>query len=128
MSDDMTTLALRAIASTHWRWMPGMRLAAPELPASWARLLAVDSPCAEHSALLGGHPKDEWGMVAVWEDDQTITAWGEPGVVDREAIPDLSDQATLGCVRALGLEWNGMTVEAMVDALARRSSADGVLR
>jgi len=87
MTDDLLDLARRAVASPHWRWMPGM--------------MAVDSTGEEHPGRVIDLHK-----VLVYEDD--IGAIHE-GVVSHSDIPDLSDAATLGCAydlacKALGAD------------------------
>ena len=74
MTADMLDLARRAVACKGWRWMPGML--------------------------------DPFGrrVMCVWPDDLGIK-WShipENCVVrDADALPDLSDAATLGCLLAL---------------------------
>ena len=74
MTDEQTALARRAVACRGWRWMPGM----------------LD--------LFGRRVRN------VWPDDLGIH-WShipESCVVrDADALPDLTDPATLGCLLAL---------------------------
>ena len=75
-------LARRAVASLHWRWMPGMLI------------------CPR-----AGDPA--YRIVGVWlvEERQTGTYWKDPGIIpmrrDPVGLPDLTDPATLGCLLAL---------------------------
>ena len=75
MSDEMITLGRRAVACRGWRWMPG---AAGVLPD------------ARHIRVANDH----------------APYWGGAGLrlgnnVSRDALPDLTDPATLGCLLAL---------------------------
>jgi len=66
MTPELEELAKRAVASKHWRWLPGMRAVGRRtLPTAWFRL-------EESIPNLTG----EWA----------------------DAIPDLADPATVGCV------------------------------
>jgi hypothetical protein len=64
-------LARRVIACPRWRWMPGMH--------------------------------DDGGCIVVQTSPvmRAIDEEGEPCVLSRHALPDLSDPATLGCLLAL---------------------------
>lgn len=74
MTDTMQDLAKRAVASPHWRWMPGM------LDTEGKR---VACRVAE-------------GTVR-WVKDTWVSEWWHPGY----ELPDLDDPATLGCLLAL---------------------------
>jgi hypothetical protein len=65
VSAELETLARRAVACKHWRWMPGMR---------WST--------QDDAARL---------------DDYQPEYMGRPS----DALPDLTDPATLGCLLAL---------------------------
>jgi hypothetical protein len=83
----MKTLAERAVASKHWRWMPGM--------------LALDSCNEEHLRVQGVRPPArviDARRSVVYEDSDGAM---HEGVVSRSDVPDLTDPATLGCLLAL---------------------------
>jgi hypothetical protein len=65
---DATELAKRAVACKAWKWMPGMM-------SNWGRVLWVDSTHA-----------------FIWE--RAVTLGRMPG----DAVPDLGDPATIGCL------------------------------
>ena len=71
----MSDLAKRAVACKHWRWMPGM---------STDGMLVVDA--------------DDTGLSIVRKD--TIQDHWAP----EDALPDLTDTGTKGCVLALARE------------------------
>jgi len=84
MTDEMKTLATRALASKHWRWMPGMIARYNgDVTTAWYRLPEGDS-------------------------------FGLPSKVrppnPRHALPDFSDAATRGCLLALVQEAHGAPV------------------
>ena len=75
MNDEQTALSRRAVACKGWRWMPG---AAGVLPD------------ARHIRVANDH----------------APYWGGAGLrlgnnVSRDALPDLTDAATIGCLLAL---------------------------
>jgi hypothetical protein len=74
---DATELAKRAVACKSWRWLPGMK-------SNWGRVLWVDD-----------------GYAFIWE--QAVTLGPMPG----DAVPDLEDPATIGCLLALVREHCG---------------------
>jgi hypothetical protein len=77
MNDEMKALAQRAVASKHWRWMPGM-LSDDEVRVCYIRSgrVWVDIP-------------DDFGDGPVLRSDFDGYMSG---------IPDLTDPATLGCL------------------------------
>jgi hypothetical protein len=82
-ADEALALGRRAVACKAWRWLPGMRYFYSAL-AEWEREL--------------GEPI-EWKLGRVVPGD-------EIGSIDRgpsrdDAVPDLRDPATLGCLLAL---------------------------
>lgn len=82
MTPDLEALARRAIACKGWRWMAGMRLLDGDL------VIAVSGdglPIAASPAVL----------------------FGVPPTARKDALPDLSDPATLGCLLALVREAHG---------------------
>jgi hypothetical protein len=95
MTDDMIALSRRAVASRGWRWMPGMM-----------RLRAA-SPGTRDYLLRAGRVPDGG-------DTWDYAAW--------PVIPDLSDPATLGCLRAVEMA----TQEERADVVAwiRRVATD----
>jgi hypothetical protein len=66
-------LARRAVACTRWRWMPGM------VTTHGQRIARVDADGYAVAYYRGGHLQP----------------------VEADALPDLTDQATLGCLLAL---------------------------
>lgn len=89
MSADLESLARRAVACKHWRWMPGM------LTTLGLRIDAVDKRGEPYRS---GRYYDGAG-----ELQQTREHEPEP-------LPDFSDPATLGCVLALVREALGGAV------------------
>lgn len=83
MNDEMIALARRAVACKGWRWMSGMR--------------TTDALRVIHDeALFPGRP------CVIREG-----GWVEPRPL-QDALPDLTDPATLGCLLALVREAWGM--------------------
>ena len=86
----MDDLARRAVASKHWRWAPGMlsRCATPTRRAVYRWLVGLDTR--------------HYGLVCIVQDKHgrecRNVATLQPGPDD---LPDLTDQATLGCLLAL---------------------------
>ncbi len=79
MTPDLTDLARRAVVCKGWRWLPGMRTA--------------DAMRVIHDeTLFPGRP------CAIREGSWIDTAPPRPL---RDALPDLTDPATLGCIFAL---------------------------
>jgi len=81
----MEELASRAVASPHWRWMPGMltleEIVPPAITLGWdaARVLHADEGDAVRVCTVLGKARD----------------------IHDTALPDLTDPATLGCLLAL---------------------------
>lgn len=74
MSASDWTLARRAVACSHWRWLPGMLLDANE------RLVGIDPEGIPYGhSHTAGH--------RVW--------------LDERSLPNLTDPATIGCLLAL---------------------------
>ena len=93
----MTDLEKRAVACRHWRWMPGML-------SNWGRVLWVD----------GTH-------AFIWEQAVTL------GPMPKDAVPDLADPATIGCLMWL-VQQAGGDVPAHPDAeslVAALEACDG---
>lgn len=85
---DMKALARRAVACRHWRWMPGMRA-----DIRLARVVAVDEDgraCAsKEGKAMFVDPEDY--VYSVWLAAEWLDDMGD-------ALPDLTDPATLGCL------------------------------
>jgi len=80
MNNEMIELARRAVASPHWRWMPGMRLVCPGSDEAFR----VESEPAWNGGLYRAFGiSEDW--IAAPEDE----------------LPDLDDPATLGCLHDL---------------------------
>jgi hypothetical protein len=91
---DLLDLARQAVASPHWRWMPGMRTVEVPQPPPWALPL-----WDEAVVYAGGDDDDEPGV---------CTVFGATRALHSGALPDLADPATLGCLLALVREaWGG---------------------
>lgn len=75
MSSSIETLECRAIACKHWRWMPGM------VTETGIRVLRRDTD----GYTIGYGPRTSYCIMEVTSD----------------ALPDLTDPATLGCLLAL---------------------------
>lgn len=96
-SEAKINLARRAVASKRWRWMPGMR------DTDGAIVVFVDG---------------SWLVTTVYIDDRD--GWSTGSRLARNALPDLDDPATLGCLLALVREaWSEP------GAYARESSRGG---
>ena len=89
MDEKTMALARRAVASKHWRWMPGMKT------LCGCRIVCVAppgdrTPPAEVLASTAGHgPR---GVVHMAK------------AVGPELLPDFRDSATVGCLAHLGWE------------------------
>jgi len=78
MTNDLETLARRAVACPRWRWMPGMRTS-----EGWR-------------VIRGGKESRCWAY------DENPANWEvAENRIEDGTIPDLSDPATLGCLLAL---------------------------
>lgn len=102
-SEAKVNLARRAVACKRWRWMPGMRT------TDGARVLAVD----------GG-----WLTTAVYVGEYIADSWSAGLRLAADALPDLDDPATLGCLLALVREaWGDVRIVCEWHA---RERGDGV--
>jgi hypothetical protein len=85
MNEEMTELAKRAVASPHWRWMPGM------VTAHGYRVTLVAEAGAAGVEEGCSYPRswglEQWDGLGLWTSD--------------DMLPDLTDPATLGCLLAL---------------------------
>jgi hypothetical protein len=101
MSEEQIALARRAVACKGWRWMPGMRVEWVGMGTGWRMLSKTQS----------------WYEREECED-------GEPG--GPNAIPDLTDPATMGCLLALVREarQSPRTHVLYVEGLERWECAD----
>lgn len=77
----MLDLAKRAVATKHFRWMPGMRLSCPT--RGYGRIIALTP-----------------GLLIEWEQGYHRKTWALEQA-RLELLPDLNDPATLGCFLAL---------------------------
>ena len=93
MDEAMTDLARRLVASPRWRWMPGM-LATADGWLGTPRVVDVDVDGTPDLWMYRGYSR---GPMAAHSTGDT-TAWGE---VASDALPDLTDPATVGCLLAL---------------------------
>jgi len=94
MNNEMIELARRAVASPHWRWMPGMRLVCPGSDEAFR----VESEPAWNGGLYRAFGiSEDW--IAAPEDE----------------LPDLTDPATLGWLLALVREAWGCEVWVSLD-------------
>lgn len=86
----MEELARRAVACRHWRWAPGM-----------LSRCSTDTRRAVYRWLVGLDTR-HYGLVCIVEDKHgrpcRNVATLQPGPDD---LPDLTDQATLGCLLGL---------------------------
>ena len=83
MTDEMCALAKRVVKCKAWRWMPGMR------DSSGVRVSRGVAETPEDAFYPGGIRDGDW---RVRPDNAVVTV---------DALPDLTDPATLGCLLAL---------------------------
>ena len=102
MTDEMIALGRRAVACKGWRWMPGMRVEWVGMGTGWRMLSKTQS----------------------WYEREECKD-GEPG--GPNAIPDLTDPATLGCLLALVREAWGCVVVLSPDYDDDEEGAQGPL-
>lgn len=101
--DERITLARRAVACKGWRWMSGMRY-----------------------RLHPTHPWFRYDGEDCSDDDGNPIPQAPPNLQSHNAIPDLTDPATLGCLLALVREaWRCPTVYVRQGTTRRVS--DGVI-
>ena len=98
MSQD---LARRAVASKHWRWLPGMLAIHPnfrDVRVSHVGRTGMHGAC-RYASPMGGV-------------SQAVVALPLP--TSSDVLPDLTDSATLGCLLALVREaWGDPTIGAV---------------
>jgi hypothetical protein len=116
MDEGLMDLARRLVASSRWRWMPGM-LATGDGWLGEARIVHDDDGTPDlwmyRGYSRGPATSHALGNTVSWSDSHSAP------------IPDLTDPATLGCLRALvGDAWGSdhdvsrfATAAALVDAL-----------
>ena len=90
MDSEMTELARRAVASPHWRWMPGMLLVCPKSGACYRATNGV--PAWDHGIYQAGGISEDWHAAS------------------DNVVPGLTDPATIGCLLALVREALGFGV------------------
>jgi hypothetical protein len=81
MNEETIELARRAVASPHWRWMPGMLLFCPESGACYRATNGV--PAWDHGIYQTGGMSEDWQAAP------------------DNVVPGLTDPATRGCLLAL---------------------------
>jgi hypothetical protein len=91
VSADLETLARRAVACKHWRWMPGMKVVWPN--GNEFRVGQVTGIDGQNH--LPNYPSNGWGDEF---PDRT------------KGLPDLTDPATRGCLLALVREVLGKPI------------------
>jgi hypothetical protein len=95
---DSIELARRAVASKHWRWLPGMRYCEPYRVPAWS-----EEP--RFLRMVDGH------------EDPPADAEARTQAQYSGCVPDLTDAATLGCLLQLVREawgcdeWRRVTIE-----------------
>ena len=100
----MKEIAQRVVDCKHWRWLPGMR--------------ALDSSGEEHPARVIDHRRS-----VVYEDNDGAI---HEGVVSRSDVPDLTDPATLGCLRHLAAKaYGAWDIVIQVDIAPRMEGTHG---
>ena len=102
MSTDLETLARRAVACPHWRWMPGMAV----IPQEADTLIDKDSRMAFHATEIRVtaaafeicEPEHRFVEVSLLLNGKS-RSYGS--MFTKHLLPDLSDPATAGCLPAL---------------------------
>jgi hypothetical protein len=117
MNEDMIELARRAMASPHWRWMPGMLVMSEDNCHRPARI----------ESLYG----DGYGLTVVpHEDGPVYAAHHEYGIAGAfphfTSVPDFTDPATFGCVLALARDaWDAPEFFPDLTPVGYRIDQDG---
>jgi hypothetical protein len=92
MNEAMEDLARQAVASPHWRWLPGMLVVSTNNHHRPARIESLDG--------------DTYGLTVIPHANGPVFAsHHEYGIVGEfphgSSVPDFGDPATLGCLLAL---------------------------
>ena len=101
MDEGLMDLARRLVASSRWRWMPGMLATGDGWPLGQARIVHDDDGTPDlwmyRGYSRGPATSHALGNTVSWSDSYSAP------------IPDLTDPATVGCLRSL-VEVDGRVV------------------
>jgi hypothetical protein len=98
----MIEIEKRAVACKHWRWLPGMRVTHRWM--SGIRIMATES--GEQSESYVVLPDADGNAVMTLHDCGIMGGFPDAGSA-YPFLPDLSDPATLGCLRHLAAKAHG---------------------
>jgi len=102
MSTELETLARRAVACKHWRWMPGMRGSWRGLDGYWFRVVRIQG------SVVQCYDETSWS----WENADTN--------IKPDDLPDLRDPATLGCLLALVREAHNAPAAYLMGSVSKQ--------